>query len=382
MATANTTTLTPQQMNAAALGAILSTSLVRMQQIFSTTLNPANGNVVNVVPRNVGLILGFFVDVTLNVANGATNTATLTALGAANALSNITFVDYANYTRHNTSGAHVHLLNTARGGRPFGLSRALVNYPVAYGDNWTVVSAPTSLAASATGTVTMRYYVPVAYGRNTLDGAVYANITNAQAALNLTINNTPFVSTGDATQALYSGNTGSITSATVTVYQHYRDQLPIASNGQPILPQLSLLNAYMLQSAAVSSIVANQDYTVPYTNFRQYLSTFSIFDNGGTLNAGSDVNYWALRSANFTDIFKMSPQETALMSRSLIGTDFPAGVYYFDHRQQPIQTNQYGNMDLVLNASTVNTGAQLLMSYEMLGQINLIAQAGSLPAGG
>lgn len=375
--------LTPAQANALATQAILSQSLVRVQQIFNTTLDPANQQVVNVVPRNVGLILGFFVDVSLTLTNGSGGTATLTPFGAANALSKIQFTDFGNYLRHNTTGWHVHFLNSARSGRPFGLSSATPTpAPVGYGNNFgSVMSAPGTLAASATGTVTMRYFVPVAYGRNNLDGAVYANLLNAQALLSLALNTGAMIASGDPTGAIYTGSAGTVTSATVTVYQMYRDQLPVATNGQPILPQLSLSSAYMLQSSNLGSITPNQDYPIPYSNFRSYYSTFAVYDNGGVLNGGTDINYWGLQSANFTDIFKLSPWEVSLMTRAAIGTDFPPGVYYFDHRSDPIATNQYGNMQLNLNASSVASGATVLPAYEMLAQISALTGAASLPGG-
>lgn len=380
MATQNTV---QDQINANAMARqlILANGVDRLQSIFSQTVNGANQPVVNVTPRNVGLIKGFFVDITATLTNGATNTANLTKFGPANILQQITFTDLQNNTRIQTAGWHMHLLNTARANRPFGMAQTLSSAPVAYGNNFDEISASATLAANAAGTVKMRYYVPLAYSSSDLRGAVFANVVNATMQLQLTLNSTPFVSSGDATLAVYSGNTGALGNVTIDVYQHYIDQLPTTSAGY-VLPLMDLSTFYDIKNTSVNGLTVGQDYPIPYANYRSFLSTFFIFDNGGTLSAGTDLNYIALQSANFTNIFKTTPIDLAMLARVAIGTDYPNGTYYISHRNKPINTNQYGNIELVLNPSTVNSNAQVLVGYEALGQIQIMSQAGSLPAAG
>lgn len=380
---AQNTQVTPNaaQQNAAARALILSQSVERIQQIYSQTVNAANENTLNISPRNVGMIKGFFVDVEATLTVGATNPAALTKFGAANILEQISFVDLQNNTRIQTTGWHMHFVNTARAQRPFGLADTLDASPIAYGNNFDVISAPAAPAALATATVKMRYYIPLAYSNNDLRGAVYANVVNATMNLQLVINDSPFVASGDATEAVYTGNTGSIGNVTVTVYQHYLDQLPMGQQG-PILPIMDLSTIYEVKNTTVSGLSVSQDYTIPYSNFRSFLSTIAVYDNGGTLNPGTDVNYWALTSANFTNIFKMTPVEAGLLSRVRNGIDYPDGVYYFDHRSKPINTIQYGNMELVINPSSVGTNSKVYVGYEDFSMINVISGAGSLPAGG
>lgn len=382
MASTASNAQTAYQQNATARALVLASAVERMQSVYSNTVNAASQNVLNIAPRNVGLIKGFFVDVIASVTNGATNVATLTGLGPANILSQIAFTDLQNNTRIQTSGAHMHLLNSAKVGRPFGLINAFTNAPIAYGNNWGEIAAPATLAAAAAGTVTMRYYIPLAYSQSDLRGALYAGVVNATMNLQLTINTSAFVAAGgDATRAVFSGNTGSVGNVTVNVYQHYLDQIP-STNAGPVLPTMDLSTFYDIKETTVNGLTATQDYPIPYANYRSFLSTFFTYDNGGTLNAGSDLNYIALQSANFTQIFKMSPAELSLLSSVKLGADWPKGVYYVDHRNRPINTNQYGNMELVLNPSLVNSGAVVYVGYEAFGQINLMNSAGSLPAAG
>lgn len=372
--------MSAQQQNSLARQLILANAVDRFQQIYAISTTYANQSVFNVIPRNVGLIKGFWVEVTATLAASA-GTADLTEFGPANLFSQIVFTDLQNNTRIQTTGWHLHLINTARANMPFLGSHTFSADPVAYGNNYNVLSAPATIATGTPGTVVMKYYVPLAYSQSDLRGAVYANVVNATMQLQLTLNPNAFVASGDATQAVYSGEAGSITNVSITVYQHYLDQLPVQNN-QTILPYMDLSTIYELKNTSLSSLQANQDYPIAYANFRSFLSTFVIYDNGGTLNAGTDINYWALQSANYTQLFKMSPVTLASLARLKIGVDYPSGTYYVNHRNKPINTIQYGNMELVINASTVNANALLLVGFEDFAMVNYVTGAGSLPGGG
>ena len=53
----------------------------------------------------------------------------------------------------------------------------------------------------------------------------------------------------------------------------------------------------------------------------------------------------------------------------------------FDHCRKPIDTNQFGNMQLVINPSLVNANAVLFVGYEMLAVQSQAINAGSLISG-
>lgn len=374
----------PALVNAQQRAIVTGNSVRMVQQIYSQSFDPDNTPTINVAPRNVGLITGFIVEISGGVTNGATDAANRTGLGSANAVRNFTFTDLNNIQRINTSGAHVALLNSARQGYGFGGTYA-PNLPMGYGNNWGPFQAPASLAANATGTVKHTYFIPIAYSAQDLRGAIYAAVVNATMNLQITVATSAQlgVATGaDPLNAVYAGNDNIAwtNNVQVNVYQVYLDQLPVM-NGQPVLPMLDLNTIYDLKYTVQTGLSANQDFPVPYANFRQFLSTIPIFDNGGSFNSGSDVNYWALQAANATQLFKMSPDIAALEARGVFMADPPPGVYYFDHRNKPIDTISFGNMELVLNASTVNAGAQLIICTEAFQQPNTIGIAGSLSAG-
>lgn len=378
------------QANNMARSLITQSAIKMTQNIYSVTINPQNQTNVQIPIRGVGLVLGFWLDIAIAVAaQGAGNTYSLTPFGPANVLANTSgciLTDLNNNIRINTSGWHLHFSNSAKKRRAFESAFTLTGYPIGYGHNWTqVVDAPASLT-NAAGTVYMRYWIPAAYSDYDLRGAMYMNVVNATAYVTLNINPsaTAFVAAGaDPTLAVYQATGGTPTSGwgttcTINLSQVYYDQLP-TSNGQVILPYSDLSAIYELKNLAYTGLTANNDFPVPYSNFRDFLSTFAVWDNGGTLDTGQFTNYWALQSANFTNIFKISPFLAAGIARNEIGDDFPQGVYYFPSREKPISTVQYGNMNLILNpAGTINSGAQLLIGLEDFALVNTLVGAASL----
>lgn len=376
----------PRLINQAQRNALLSNAVEMTQQIASLTVDPTQQNVINIQPRNVGLIKGFLVEVTANILNTAAAQLTRTGFGSANIVKNFQFNDLNNYVRINTPGWHIAMLNSARQGWGFGGSYAN-NLAMGYGNNWNVNAGPATIAAGAnTGQVRHIYFVPLAYSSDDLRGAVYAGVVSATMNLQIALNPTPCVGATDPLNAVYSGNAAATyaagASVNVTVYQMYWDQIP-TMNGGPVLPFMDLNTIYELKTSALNGLAVGQDFPIPYSNFRDFLSTTVVYDNGGSYNAGTDINYFSLTSANFTNLFKFTPEIAALNARQIFMADPPLGVYHFSHRQKPINTLSYGNMELNINASTVNAAAQAVVGFEMFSQVSQLAgpAASSLPAG-
>jgi hypothetical protein len=391
---------TPAQINAQARSYINALAVPREQPIFSTTYTASGTQnisgtqpVVSIQPRMVGLIRKFIVQLQCTITNGSAVQIDLTDFGPSNLLSQIQFQDLQNNTRIQTTGWHLAALNTQRMRRPFSTSlvrESGFSYPINYGNNMAgQISAPATIPAGGSAVVTMWWEVPLSYSDKDLRGAIYANVVNATMQLNLTFNQQPVVDAGaDATLAVYQGDVAGstalavISAATVTIQQDYLDQLPVGQQGV-ILPPLDLATIYDIKNTLVTAIVGNQDFPVQYANFRDFLGTTAVYVNtaaGGVRGNGSDINYWTLQSANFTNLWKRTPARHAQMSRNPQQVDPPPGVYYFSSRERPISTQQYGNMELVLNAATANAGAYLLLGYESFAMLNNVVGAGSLAA--
>lgn len=393
MATTQQQAPTPQQLaqsNAMARQLVLGTAIKMKQQIYSAQINPNQQNVINLsgnTIRNVGLLLGFIVEVsgTLETAASAV-AANRTPFGTANLVQQFQFNDLSNYTRIQIPGWHLATLNSVRQG--FGYGGVYDNnIPMGYGNNFPVYEGPSSLTAETATNVRMMYYVPIAYSSTDLRGAIYMGTVSATSNLQITLNQTPIISSTDnpingAYQMAAAGSPGGWSgNATVTVYQVYLDQLPKDKNGNVILPVQDLNIVYELKQTTFTTPTQGQDFPMAYSNFRSFLSTFAVFDNGGVYNDGSDVNYWSLASANFTNIFKLPPEIVALQARASIMTDFPLGSYFFESRDIPVNTINYGNMELNLNASSASSGARVLVGYEAFAQISQLVGASSLGGG-
>lgn len=384
-------TVDPLVLNMAQRQAVLAQAVEMTQNIFSTTIATvgAGNNVINVPPRNVGLIKKFIIEISGTYTS--VGAAALTQFGLANLLQNITFTDLNNNLRINTTGVHLTILKQVKfkDGAPssnplttkiddammagqFTASGTAPNFPV-------VVYPLPATAAAAFRAV---FEVPLAYSDEDLRGAIFANVVNATMNLGITLNANPAPGGADNTGAVWGTATGALTAVTVTVYQVYLDQLPAGDKGV-VLPFLDLSTVYELKNTTFTGIVAATDFPVPYTNFRDFLSTIAVWNSTGAtagLKNGSDVNTWALQSANFTNIWKIDPLLAAQKTREIINTDLPLGTYYFSHRKKPLSTLQYGNLQLMLNAASVAGTPYLNIFWEDFALVNTLSQAGSLAA--
>lgn len=349
--------------------------------------NTAQGQTITFALNNVGLQTKLTVEVQGTITAAGAETLTKTPWGLANIFNQVVLTDLSNIQRINTTGLHLFALATLRNRSAFGAT-FLNDSPVNLGSNYLVNDGPASLnAASGATPFRMFFELPLAYHDNDLRGAIYSNVTNAQWRLQLTVNPNFIVGSGatDTLFNVYKSTTANpastLTNFQVQIYQHYLDQLPRGQNNQPVVPLFSLSWNYLIINTVSTGMVATQDFPVQYANFRTFLSTIAIFDNGGTFNAGSDVNYVAIQVANQTYLERLDPFMSTLRTRQMIGDDYPPGTYVFDHRRWPIVTDQFGNTQFVINASAVNANANMQMMYEMLSIQNQAINAGSLSAG-
>lgn len=391
--------MTPQQINALQRRAVLNNAVEMTQAVGSVIVaGPIiqGNNTINFTPRFVGLCKRFIVEIS-GTATANTATATATVYGLARLLSNVQFIDLNNNVRINTDGIHLSVLKQVKA-REIALSAQpistvstdamLAGQFIASGSapNFPVIVYP----LPTTGGLSFRavFEVPLAYSDDDLRGAVYLNIVNSTATLALTLNPSAFSANAatDTTASVWTSGAnpaGTVTAVTVTLYQVYLDQLPAGNNGV-VLPTLDLSTVYELKVTNLTGQAVAQDFPYPYTNFRDFLSTLVTWNSTGAtagLKNGSDVNYWALQSANFTYLWKIDALLAAQKTREIIGADLPLGTYYFSHRKKPLSTIQYGNLELILNAASVSAGLSYQNVYvEDFALVNALTQAGSLAA--
>lgn len=367
----------------------------RTQQIGSQTINnyvAGQQIVLSFPPAPVGIITRFLVEVTASIGNsGAAEVQSRVQNGGAAILSNVQYIDTSNQTRINVPGWYLNQLSSIRR-REFwqGVATADLSAVGGLGANYTPIigAAPATLSAAAPAANAPNfkwvYEVPLAYAQDDLRGAVLAALINATQQLQLTVNPNFFVSSTDTVNVAEAGYQsasavlGTIGSLTITVYQEYIDQF----GGLP-LPQVDLMTQYLLQVTGGYQPTANTDLIIPYANFRLFMSTIIRYNNNGVFNAGSDINYLAIRTANQSDLIHVDPSIATLMHRENCDVDMPAGYYVLNHRGKPLFTNQYGNLSAVVQANSVGgANSTITVGYEQLALVNQLPAAGAIASGG
>lgn len=376
------------QYNAIARQQLINNSILKKQIIYTYTGSPATiNNTINIggnFVRMAGLLTRFIVEVNATFAALGAGATAATEIGAANLLSNIQFTDLQNNQRHNCPGVQLALTSDMKRHYPwltsFTSAQKAFHGP-ATAPPITYATAPT---VGVAGSARCVYEVPVSISNKDLRGAIFLGVYGAQLSLQLQINPSPAPSAGDSTFAVFYGATASsITSVTVTVYQEYYDQLPM-NNGAYVLPPLDISTVYQLTSTNFTNFTAGTDYYIPYANYRKYLSQSIIYNNSGTdggLSAdGTDINYLALVAANFTNIFKVEPLEQKRKMREQNQCDLFQGLYVFRDYDKPIDTQNYGNMQLDINPITAGASSYAYVMSEFIAYQQQIGQAPSLPA--
>jgi P3 major capsid protein len=397
VAPSSTGSQTPQQANALARRMLIpgpnTQTVRRIQQIFSTSSQAYVAGqqlTFNVNPAPVGIITRFLVKVTASIGIGNAETQTRVQNGAAAFFSNVQYIDTSNQTRVNCPSWYLNQLSSLRRRRLYaGAITTDINSVSGLGANFTagIFAAPSSLTAAPPANnapnFSAYFEIPLAYGPDDLRGAVLAALINATQQLNLTVNPNFFVTSTDtvniAEAAYQSSSTqlGKINNLTITIYQEYIDQF-----GGLNLPQIDLATQYLLQVSGGYVPVANTDLIIPYANFRLFMSTIFRYNNNGTFNTGSDINYVAIRTANQSDLIHVDPLTLTLLNRDHMSDDLPAGYYTVNHRAKPLFTNQFGNLSLVVQASSVGgANSSISVGYEQLALMNQLPASGAIPSG-
>ncbi len=376
--------------NAAIRRLLISRSVERTIPLAAVPLSAAQAagtSSVNIVPQAVGFLKKFIVEITgtANNTDGA-SVANLSDIGLANLLAQVQFIDTQSNTRIQTTGWHLDFLFRAkhRWGATDALLSTAMNQSGNFGNNFGVVVAPTGFAHATSQGFRMVFEIPVCYSDEDFRGGVWLGVVNAPSQLSLTMTTTPFAAAGvDSTLSAWKGAAGNLSNVSIQVYQVFLDQVPANTNGAPILPPLDIATVYELKNTVnPQGFQVGQDNPLSYANFRRFMSTFLIYNDNPAADAvrtgGTDINYFALQSANFTNLWKKFPLQVAREARVLTLKDLPPGCYYFSHRKMPVSTIAYGNMQLIVNPSVAAAQAYSLVGWEDFAPVNALRQAGSL----
>jgi len=358
---------------------------VRIRQLVqSGTFTAAMGSAVNVTmnPIPIGLVTGYCLEVVAQVTNpaGGSTLERNPDFNAYNMLSSINYQNPAGLTPiQNCPGWALCAVMAGRKKKPPGAAYSS-DTPLGFGSVIQPVSAPASIAAGASGTVSAQYEIPLAYDESSgnFQGAVWAGTTLSNQSIQVTWNPKFFQSgTPDPFGIGYSGASATVAdqpSAAVSwnLYQIYWDQFDPS-----VIPYLTpdLSTSYYISTQPYPALSPNSFNQVPFTNLRTFLSLTLAYDNGGAFNPGTDINSFQLLSANQLPYFYRPPSQQSWITRGVINEDFPPGYYYFDFRDNPIATQAQGNTVLNFNPSSVGTPSTLTAAWEYLAIQQVLAGA-------
>lgn len=376
-----------QAENAQARAIIANNAYEYTRQIYRKVHTDAVGAQISIPVKNTGLLCRFVVQVDAAISGGSGDVQTLQELGAGNFFSRVQFFDFSNKERINTTGWHLQAIASAKRGRPFG-SAFTSDTSLGYGNNYTAIQkAPATINAASSGTHNFFMAMEIPVCRSELDwrGIIDANVTNASARIELTVNPNMFKATAvtDAVRALYksgSSTVGTLDTYTITVYQIGFDQVPVQANGRSLIPILDASVAYMLNNTEETGLAANSEFEVSFANNRTFLSLFSLLDNGGTLYAGTDISFMALQSANWTRFKENNPKLSALLAREKFAADLPKGMYYHDFLKHPINSRQAGNVTFNILPTTINANPVLMLGWESLADLVTVQNGATIGA--
>lgn len=381
--------MTPAQQNAYARQTIFNKAKPIFQQVTQRSFtNVASGNnVLQVNPLQIGWVRRFFVEVSATIVNSdTTHAAALTPFGVDNIVSNITFNDFTGNPRHNASGRSFSFVEAAKYRLVPGAAYTTDSVS-GFGSNIASNSAGT-IAASGTVTVRRVFEVPVMVdtGQN-MAGGLWLGTNSQTTSLNITLNANPIgLPAGDPLNHVYKLATGGttvgttpVTAATVTVYQDYWNDVPTDQAGNPVLPQQDLGTAYMItETNSGLTFAAGQQSSWSFPTFSQILGTYFIFDNGGTLNPGTDITSLSLTLSNYAIVKQYDPYVLSRLQRQIVGVDYPDATYPLITRSHPLNVRQYPALQLQVQPSSVNSGALAMITTELLRPVQYMAAASGM----
>lgn len=359
--------ITPQQMAAqnSQLRAALLQSAPRMQKEVLTVTSPIGGS-SRLKLFNVGvltkLVLRVTVDITIGVAIAVPSTK-----APYNIIQRVRLTDYDGTDRCNLSGFQLWVLNCIRWSNYYGANNQMAITAVLANP-----SVPTAIGA---GQVAFFIEIPVAFDVDNdvvqlqdLRGAIMMQTAVGEMYLNIDWI-TSLYANGDV-DSLYSGApTSTVVGAngapiTCTMWQQYLLPQAIGGQGMVPLPPIDLMTVYELNGNVRSSdnLAVGTEKLINYPNVRSVIGIYFNYVSAGALSS----NVARVRQiANGNNILIDNSGLSQLFYQRLqLETDTLPGVYFRLHREHPIETALFGNVQIGFTPSVVGANPYVEVGYE------------------
>ena len=365
--------------DAAVMQQVLASGILSDDRIVNETgINPANQGALSYKMANKGLVMGFLVRVVATINNTAASggaALTATEFGPANIFDKIVFTDYDSNTRINVAARNLMCLNALRHNGYLG--SGINSYDKNGGDLipstglWPVASWPLTIAAAASATVEMWFYVPLARAPHKGDfrGAMFAQISGKTATLTFNFQAAATAIGSDVMRSAYTGSTGTVTNVGIEIFQQYYDNLPLAPNGAGyLMAPISWSTLYQMLDGPMGDVLTAADFTYfDFTTVREYYGVMLTYNNANVLNQGSDVTEMQFFRNITQPTRTWTPKKLALETRRLLSrNDLPSGCYFFDFDYKPVSLSVYGNSRLGFKPAAVTAGALLYKTEEFI----------------
>lgn len=348
----------PVVVNAQLRAALLATAPRMRKNVGVFTASP--GQTSRIKLFNVGILTMLQLYVQIPVTIGVA-TATASPKAPWNMISRLRLTDYDGTDRINCSGFQLFQVNSTRYREPFGFNNSGAA---------AIITNPSQLLAVGNQTVSFLINVPLAYDpESDLRGAILAQTAVGEMYLNIDWNAT-LVSNGND-DALYNG-AGTTTvvmngSISVQVWQHYLLPQAVGQNGQIPLPPLDLMTVYELAGAVISTdnIAANTERLFNYPNVRTVIGAYVSYTKLGTTLAalGDTVQHRLI--ANGNNVLRDESEVSKYFNQRIYTHgDLVKGVFYLLHRDKPIETSLFGNVQMGITPVNVGAGSYFESMFE------------------
>lgn len=309
---------------------------------------------------NVGVTTRLLLDVTMTYD---VVTAAMVATGKApwNIMNRVKLTDFDGTDRVNCSGYQLFVWNCVRKRQYYGYNN---------GSATAVLTSP--IQPLTTGTVKTCNFlieIPVAFDPSTdLRGALLTQTAVGEAWITIDWN-TVGVSTTANDDAIFTSATGTLAnvSFTVGVWQEYL--LPQAINGQVPLPPFDLMTVYEYNGALRSSdnIAIGSEKLFNYPNVRSVIGAYFNYIQAGILNAATtDITRFRLIVNGNNVLKEYNPRDKLFEQRLAMmdGSDIRPGTYFELHRQKPIETALFGNVQFGITPLLATATANFEVGFE------------------
>lgn len=331
------------------------------------TFTAALGGTTRVKLFNVGIGTKLLLFVSAPVTIG---TATAVPSGKApwNLISRVRVTDYDGTDRINLSGFQLFVWNCVRRRTYYSFNNEAATAV------FTNPSVPT-----AVGTATLSFYVevPLAYDVDNpvvmaqdLRGAMMMQTAVGESYLNVDWNASLY--TNNDVESVYAGaGTTTVVLVTtplgisLTVWQEFLMPQAVGANGAVPLPLLDLNTVYEFIGNIRSSdnLAVGAQRLFPYPNLRSVIGSYYNYVAGGVL-ATTVTGLQLIVNAN--NIILDDSYTSKLIKQRLFlnGTDTAAGVFFYPHRDKPVETWLYGNVQVGFTPSAVGANPYVEQGYE------------------